>query len=56
VAVQRDCGGDSRATDGAFAGCGVAEAAQRACADRLNLNITPEIRWETDRPAPFWAG
>jgi hypothetical protein len=30
VAVQRDCGGDSRATDGAFAGCGVAEAAQRA--------------------------
>ena len=36
VAVQRDCCGNSRDADGAFAGCGVAEAAQRACADRLN--------------------
>jgi hypothetical protein len=36
VAVQRDCWGDSRTADGAFAGCGVTEAAQRACADRLN--------------------
>ena len=35
VAVQRDCGG-SRTADGASAGCGVAAAAQRACADRLN--------------------
>jgi hypothetical protein len=36
VAVQRDCCGDSRTIEGAFAGHGVAEAAQRACADRLN--------------------
>lgn len=36
VAVQRACCGNSRATDGAFAGCGVTEAAQRACANRLN--------------------
>ena len=36
VAVQRDCCGNSRTTEGAFAGCGVAETAQRACADRLN--------------------
>ena len=36
VAVQRDCGGDSRTADGAFAGFEVAEAAHRACADRLN--------------------
>ena len=43
VAVQRDCGGDSRASDGAFAGCGVAETAQRACADRLNHWRSPKV-------------
>ena len=31
-----DCCGDSRTAEGAFAGCGVTEAAQRACADRLD--------------------
>ena len=36
VAVQRDCCGNSRTTEGAFVGCGVTEAVQRACADRLN--------------------
>src|ERR1035437_4505556 len=36
VAVQRDWCGDSRTIEGAFAGRGVAEAAQWACADRLN--------------------
>ncbi len=42
VAVQRDDDGcSSRTAAGALAGCGVAEAAQRACADRLNhWNIT----------------
>lgn len=35
-AVQRDCGGDSRTVEGAFAGRGVADAAQWACADWLN--------------------
>lgn len=36
VAVQRDCCGNSRTTEGAFVGCGITEAVQRACADRLN--------------------
>ena len=45
VAVQRDCCGDSKTADGAFAGCGVTEAAQRACADRLN-------HWKTTNDPP----